>query len=94
MPCLFADYKIGELLDGRQAESDYTVLFFSDPNEMQYEADFAEPLHMELKRGSDPIFVGRRADNVTDSRPLFEKYQFFTPGRYSRCSLHAWCFPA
>jgi hypothetical protein len=73
------DYKIGELLDG---QSDYTAVLFSDPNEMRYKAEFAQPLHMDLKREADPVYGGRRAPNSTDSRPLFEKYQFFTPGMY------------
>jgi hypothetical protein len=78
----FTDYKIGQLVEKPQAEGDYTVLFFSDPNEMRYEADFDQPLHMELKRGeSETVFIGRRAANNTDHRPLFEKYQFFTPGK-------------
>jgi hypothetical protein len=81
--CLFfgSDYKIGQLLESSRKDGDYTVLFFSDPNEMRYEADFDQPLHVELKRDSNPILIAR-APNVTDPRPLFEKYQFFTPGTY------------
>jgi len=42
---------------------------------------------MDLKRSGSVEegvkFVGRRADNETrDNRPLFEKYQFFTPGMF------------
>ena len=36
---------------------------------------------MDLKRQADDAsHLYRRADNSTDSLPLFEKYQFFSPG--------------
>lgn len=79
------DYEIGRLLEAPQAEGDYTVLLFSDPNELgSYEADFVEPVHMELKRQSTPLFIGKRAADGTANLPLFEKYQFFTPGMATR----------
>jgi hypothetical protein len=65
----------------------YTVLYLTTPNphpaaapheEMLYEPAFEEPVHMELKRQ----LVARIPPKTTtnDTRPLFEKYQFFTPG--------------
>jgi hypothetical protein len=42
-----------------------------------YEPVFIEPLHMELKRQS--AYEDKPSDKQ-DHRPLFEKYQFFTPG--------------
>ncbi|KAM0301337.1 hypothetical protein ACHAPM_005563 [Fusarium culmorum] len=43
-----------------------------------YESEFIEPLHMDLKRD---VSEGSKAGNTTrDTRGLFEKYQFFTPG--------------
>ncbi|KFY15470.1 hypothetical protein V492_01968 [Pseudogymnoascus sp. VKM F-4246] len=44
-----------------------------------YESEFQEPLHAEIKRHTS---VMRRAEDPkpVDRRPLFEKYQFFTPG--------------
>ena len=57
-----------------------------------YEASFADPVRLELKRRQDeqasPPGHSRRAsaragepsDTPRDNRPLFEKYQFFTPG--------------
>ncbi|OBT98246.1 hypothetical protein VE01_03216 [Pseudogymnoascus verrucosus] len=42
-----------------------------------YESEFQEPLHSEIKRQTGAM---RRADSKVDRRPLFEKYQFFTPG--------------
>ncbi|KAK0727887.1 BIG/ATPase V1 complex, subunit S1 [Lasiosphaeria miniovina] len=74
------DHKLGELLD--TLGDDYTVVFFSDPNEFKaYEPEFVAPVHMDIKRQSnqEPV-VFRRQSNETDNRPLFEKYQFFTPG--------------
>lgn len=46
-----------------------------------YEAEFQEPLHNENKRQTG--VVGRAANSTRyDRRPLFEKYQFFTPGKF------------
>ncbi|KFX87974.1 hypothetical protein O988_07504 [Pseudogymnoascus sp. VKM F-3808] len=44
-----------------------------------YEPEFQEPLHSEIKRQTGAM---RRAEDgkKVDTRPLFEKYQFFTPG--------------
>lgn len=66
----------------------YTVLFTTTPaatteefpTEYNMDTDAQEPLHMGLKRelGSG---LPRRATNQTIiDGPLFEKYQFFTPG--------------
>jgi hypothetical protein len=75
-----ADYALGQSLEN--LDGDYTVLLFSGRNEVDtYEPSFTEPVHMDLKRQSGPVYVGRRAANSTDNLPLFEKYQFFTPGK-------------
>jgi hypothetical protein len=42
---------------------------------------FQEPLHMELKR--DYAGYGRR-DGSDNSKSLFEKYQFLSPGTFLR----------
>jgi hypothetical protein len=72
----------------------YTVLFVGTPSTRPktasaskkvsgsektiYESEFIEPLHMDLKRD---VSEGSKAGNATrDTRGLFEKYQFFTPG--------------
>ena len=68
--------------------SNYTVLYTTSPavtteevpTEYNMDIDVQEPIHMGLKRelGSD---LQRRATNQTIiDGPLFEKYQFFTPG--------------
>ncbi|KAK3997492.1 BIG/ATPase V1 complex, subunit S1 [Cladorrhinum sp. PSN332] len=64
---------------------EYTVIMFSDPNELRpYEPEFSsEPAaHMDLKRWSEENeYLERRKPNSTGNHlPLFEKYQFFTPG--------------
>ncbi|KAI6712242.1 hypothetical protein JHW43_005218 [Diplocarpon mali] len=69
--------------------SSYTVIYQTTPaavvpvqteKQIVYEASFAEPLHMDLKR--DLWSRGRAETNSTDSRPLFEKYQFLSPGLF------------
>jgi len=75
------DYEINTALEKFSSTGDYTVIYFSDPNEFQaYEAEFVDPVHIELRRQSAPVHVGRRQGNVSDNAGLFEKYQFFTPG--------------
>jgi hypothetical protein len=63
---------------------------FSDPNEFKaYEPDFGAPVRMDLRRWEEaPGVVAQRKANETDNRPLFEKYQFFTPGK----SPLVWCY--
>lgn len=64
---------------------------FSDPNEFKaYEPEFVEPVHMDLKRqaGEQEMLAAglrRMAKGNSTNLPLFEKYQFFTPGRSSGC---------
>lgn len=68
-------------------------MLFSDPNEFQsYEPEFSAPVHVDMKRWAEkgPELKGQELEgleieapkkaNSTDHRPLFEKYQFFTPG--------------
>jgi hypothetical protein len=52
-----------------------------DPEPMPYEPVFMEPLHMELKRQSDSNIVDSNSI-VPGYASLFERYQFFTPGKY------------
>ncbi|RSL50573.1 hypothetical protein CEP54_011840 [Fusarium duplospermum] len=68
----------------------HTVVFVGTPRSSKksasaektiYESEFIETVHMDVKRDVTDGFQ-RRADNETeyDNRPLFQKYQFFTPG--------------
>jgi len=74
-----SDYELSRLV-ANLADS-YTVILYSDPNEFEtYAPDFVESVHMDLKRQADDSerLYARYLNN--DTRPLFEKYVFFTPG--------------
>ncbi len=75
------DFELGRLID--DLGDDFTVIIFSDPNTFQaYEPEFIDPVHMGLRRHVEqPVVIARKA-STKDNRPLFEKYQFFTPGEY------------
>ena len=81
-----ADHELGRLLEA--LDDDYTVIMFSDPNEfMPYQPKFSSPVvdaNLKQKRWSvEPeksVPVKRKAKVTADKMPLFEKYQFFTPG--------------
>jgi len=79
---IIKDHELGQLLQKYETDGDYTVVYFSNPNEFKpYEAEFADSVHMELRRQAAPLqAVGRREGKAADKLPLFEKYQFFTPG--------------
>jgi hypothetical protein len=64
---------------------DYTVFYIGTPinatvsrEVMSYQADFMDTIHMDLKRNLKLRVPSRM--NQTDMRPLFETYQFLTPG--------------
>lgn len=64
----------------------YSVLYVTSPSESAtYEADFSNSVSDELRKLRAREIPVRRAQNDTekDTRPLFEKYQFFTPGMLS-----------
>ncbi|CCE30004.1 hypothetical protein E4U22_004865 [Claviceps purpurea] len=69
-------------LDLGMASSDsYTILFYATPREPLYDSEFIEPLHMDVRRDINNAPLLHRANETErDTRPLFEKYQFFTPG--------------
>ncbi|KAK2071731.1 hypothetical protein P8C59_006135 [Phyllachora maydis] len=74
-----SDHELSLLIESMSG--DYTVLFYSDPNDARpYEAEFVEPLHMDLKRRAEEVLDQARTTNSTGNLPLFVKYQFFTPG--------------
>ncbi|KAJ9142682.1 BIG1-domain-containing protein [Pleurostoma richardsiae] len=77
------DHELGQILGEYAADGDYTVIYLSSPHELgAYEPDFIEPVRMELKRQAQAPYVGRRQDDDGAGLPLFEKYQFFTPGLF------------
>lgn len=85
------DKQVGQTLnvtaESQGSQGDYTVIYFGSPHEPphNYVGDFADSpvAQMELRRRSDIVL--ERADdakNITNA-PLFVKYQFFTPGKWS-----------
>lgn len=68
----------------------YTIIFFSNADDLDYRPEFMDAGPTELKRNVQMGTV-RRQDNETDwnKLPLFEKYQFFTPGETSPILLQA-----
>lgn len=68
----------------------YTVLYAttsriaaSNPIDLveQYEmSDYDQPMHTDLKRDLRPEAVKSTSDEKLIDGPLFERYQFFTPG--------------
>ncbi|KAF7545278.1 hypothetical protein G7Z17_g9289 [Cylindrodendrum hubeiense] len=75
-----SDELLSKSIDELKSSDSYTILFVGTPGEQTYQPEFDDRLRMDLKRdlSSSPM----RRDNGTerDTRPLFEKYQFFTPG--------------
>jgi hypothetical protein len=74
-----------DILKSLSKEYKYTVIYTSTPrtpsiqiDEDTYEPSFPNPAQIELKRGLNIRVPPGTVNN--DSRPLFEKYQFFTPG--------------
>ncbi|KAL2068584.1 hypothetical protein VTL71DRAFT_14921 [Oculimacula yallundae] len=82
-------------LKGLSTGPSYTVIFLSTPasnitpeqvqtqaseKAIVYESDFNEPLHMDLKRD---IYARKRNESGIDrTQPLFEKYNFLSPGLF------------
>ncbi|KAH6892020.1 BIG/ATPase V1 complex, subunit S1 [Thelonectria olida] len=57
----------------------YTILYIGTPGEQVYEPEFDNRARMDLKRDLRS-FTRDDKNSTVDRRPLFEKYQFFTPG--------------
>ncbi|KAL6819328.1 BIG/ATPase V1 complex, subunit S1 [Trichoderma sp. SZMC 28015] len=75
------DDKLAQGLEKATEGDSYTFLFFSTPGEPIYEPEFEEALRTELKRNVQSDEPSKGGNNTEwDKLPLFEKYQFFTPG--------------
>ncbi|KAM5342721.1 hypothetical protein ACJ41O_013687 [Fusarium nematophilum] len=77
------DRTVQEMVQKLRQSKSYTVLYVGTPRAGEkkvYEPEFVEPGRVDLKRSL--MGSTRRDDNETviDRRPLFQKYQFFTPG--------------
>ncbi|KAI0379947.1 BIG1-domain-containing protein [Hypomontagnella monticulosa] len=78
------DDNLGMVLEQYEREGSYSVIYVGGPRKetpQTYKPEFQEPVHTELKRQLHG--VQRRADNSTRNLPLFEKYQYFTPGIFT-----------
>ncbi|KAL3957901.1 hypothetical protein ACCO45_008479 [Purpureocillium lilacinum] len=75
------DAVLANNIDSVTKSGSYTILFYSTPSEPAYEPEFVDSLHMDLKRDMEGTpRAGNKNSTQRDTRPLFEKYQFFTPG--------------
>lgn len=75
---------LGHAVVEAQTSDSYTVFYLTSPNEAStYESDFGNTMSDELRKLRARDIPVRRANNETDwnKLPLFEKYQFFTPGK-------------
>lgn len=74
------DHELDRLLDA--LEDDYTLVLFSDSTEpVSHEPEFVGPIHTDMKRSvEERRTVAKRKSDSSNKLPLFEKYQFFTPG--------------
>ncbi|KAI1377377.1 BIG1-domain-containing protein [Hypoxylon crocopeplum] len=75
------DEELGMILEQYEREGSYTVVYAGGPRKetpKTYVSEFQGAVHTELKRQLQ--LVRQRADNSTRNLPLFEKYQYFTPG--------------
>lgn len=71
--------------------SKYTVVYTTtavssktDIHRISYEPDFEQPLRMEMKRASEVAPAASSSSNSSlpfPNAPLFEKYQFLSPGK-------------
>jgi len=81
------DARLGKLLGYLPEGVEYTVIYTSTPvngtvgrgeENVVYESQFVDAVHADLKRDLEARVPPKT--NETDMRPLFEKYQFLTPG--------------
>ncbi|TQW11219.1 ER protein BIG1 [Cordyceps javanica] len=70
------DRILDERIGKENGHDSLTVIFYATRPEPAYEAHFEEAIHLDLRRAEDDHAIIEKVDK----RPLFEKYQFFTPG--------------
>ncbi|KAI1410962.1 BIG1-domain-containing protein [Hypoxylon sp. FL1857] len=78
------DDELGMVLEQYEREGSYTIIYAGGPRKETsetYKADFQDGVHQELKRQMH--IAQQRAANKTRNLPLFEKYQYFTPGIFT-----------
>ncbi|OTB05806.1 hypothetical protein M426DRAFT_319488 [Hypoxylon sp. CI-4A] len=80
------DVELGMVLEQFEREGSYTIIYTGGPRKevpQTYEAEFESSINEELKRSLPLDLVQKRAGNDTSNLPLFEKYQYFTPGIFT-----------
>jgi hypothetical protein len=85
-----ADRSLSSILDLLRTRN-YTVIYTTTPNVLdvnlpatpkQYEMyDYNQPLHTDLKRDIRPEPLKSTDNQTLVDGPLFERYQFLTPGK-------------
>ncbi|KAI1214933.1 BIG1-domain-containing protein [Annulohypoxylon truncatum] len=78
------DSELGMVLEQYEREGSYTIIYAGGPRQetpQTYSAEFPGAVHQELKR--DLHLIQQRAKNNSQNLPLFEKYQYFTPGIFT-----------
>lgn len=88
----FIDGLIADIIDRIPSSSKYTLLYVTSPREFPetdsviYETEDAYPdsVRMELKRDYTSHSSYSSASESDRNTSLFDEYQFFTPGLYSR----------
>ncbi|ATY66504.1 ER integral membrane cell wall biogenesis [Cordyceps militaris] len=73
---LVNDRILSERIGKDNGHDSFTVVFYATRPEPAYEAHFDEAVHLDLRRATHDTDAPPKKDH----RPLFEKYQFFTPG--------------
>jgi len=78
------------LLNDLPKDTKYTLIYLTTPSTLPastcadqaiiYEPDFNDALHIDLKRNL--AAATKPNGTIPDPRPLFEKYQFLSPGMY------------
>ncbi|KAL3418217.1 ER protein big1 [Phlyctema vagabunda] len=84
------DAELGRELLSHLKDHKYTVIYTTSPvlsaaeHTDIYDPIFQEALHMDLKRD---VIGARRGNHTVDRRPLFEKYNYFSPGLFMGLSV-------
>ncbi|KAI5862823.1 ER protein BIG1 [Durotheca rogersii] len=86
------DDQLGLLLDQLEAQGSYTVIYAAGRPQTQtqtqahpatpYTAEFPDAVHAELRRAL-PHAVRQGAREAEPNLPLFQKYQYFSPGIFT-----------
>jgi hypothetical protein len=75
------DYLLRGSIENLASADSYTIIYLAGHPESTYEAEFGEPVRMDLKKRIASAARHLRRDLASgNQQSLFDKYQFFTPG--------------